>query len=99
MLRKINMDITIINCCEKELMDTKEFARKNSYYSFERIYLNGMKGTLYGISEPERDYKKMKQLESEHSNVIVLGGHNSYTPEQKRIYIFVADKKLGRILS
>ena len=62
-----------------------------TYHAFRRVRINGMAGTLFttdGITDA------MLALRERYSNVLILGGHSMYAPEQKRGHVFVADKRI-----
>lgn len=59
------------------------------FHAYKRIRLNGNKGTLFTVHSD----RGISNLRDAYSNVLILGGHSQYAPEQSRRYVFISDAR------
>lgn len=72
-----------------------DFFNDFSYYDFKSVIINGFKGCLYYLDNP--NIEKLKEVEKKYHNTLVLNGHREYAPEQTFTCLFIASKYVGGV--
>lgn len=72
-----------------------DFFKNFSYYDFRITVINGFRGCLYYLENP--DMEKLQAVENDFHNTLVLNGHREYAPEQRFKCLFVAGAYVGGV--
>jgi len=93
-LPKINAPVAMPTGARKaDFYDLFADGDELAYYDYRRMNLNGSTGYIYTLCKALSNEQKQKYITA-YNNVTFLSGHAEYTPEQKRSYIFVADRRM-----
>lgn len=72
-----------------------DFFKNFSYYDFRVTVINGFRGCLYYLENP--DMEKLQAVENNFHNTLVLNGHREYALEQRFKCLFVAGPYVGGV--
>lgn len=65
-----------------------KFYRDFNYYDFKSVVIDGLKGVMYALDNP--NIEKLLSVEREYENTKIIKTYCEYAPEIKKVWLFIA---------